>query len=58
MLDLERDVPTTEADIAAIERVRELNTMDPYEFLAFHLLFAPQHPPTRDIPPFHEPFEL
>jgi hypothetical protein len=54
----EQDVRTTNADIAALERVRELDAMDPYEFLRFHLLFAPMHPPTRDIPPFHEPFTL
>ncbi len=58
MLDLERDVTTTEADVAALEQVRQFNTMDPYEYLRFHLLFAPQHPPTREIPPFHEPFVL
>ena len=58
MLDIEKDVPTTEADIAALERARQLNAMDPYEYLRFHLLFAREHPPTREIPPFHEPFEL
>jgi hypothetical protein len=54
----ELDVPITDADIEALEHARELNAMDPYEFQAFHLLFASQHPPTRDIPPFHEPFTL
>jgi len=58
MFDLERDVPTTDTDVAALEAVRHLNAMDPYEYLRFLLLFAPQHPPTREIPPFHEPFEL
>ena len=54
----QQDVPTHPADVVALERARTLNTMDPYEFLQFHLLFASRHPPTRDIPPFHEPFTL
>ncbi len=56
--NFERDVPTTAADVEALERARSLNAMDPYEFLQFHLLFSPHHPPTREIPPFHEPFSL
>jgi hypothetical protein len=56
--NIEIDVPTTAEDIAALERARASNTMDPYQFMRFHLLFAPQHPNTREIPPFHEPFTL
>jgi hypothetical protein len=54
----EQDVPTTSEDVAALEFARTQNAMDPHEFLAFHLLFEDRFPPTRDIPPFHEPFTL
>ena len=54
---LELPEPTA-ADNAALERVRVLNAMDPHEYLAFLLAFAPQHPPSRDVTVWPEPFEL
>ena len=58
VLDFETAVPTTAADVDALERARLFNAMDPHEYLAFLLAFTDRHPPGRDIPPFHEPFEL
>lgn len=55
---LDLDLPAlTPDEIAALERVRELNRMDPHEYLAFLLAFAPMHPPGREIID-GEPFSL
>lgn len=57
--DFERDVPTTAEDIAALERVRELNAMDPHEYLAFLNTFLPKHPPGSETnSEDDEPFTL
>jgi hypothetical protein len=45
---LEQDVPTTAEDTAALERIRELNAMDPHEYLAFLVAFSKHHPPGRE----------
>ena len=56
---IETDVPTTPADNLALWRVRELNTMDPYEYLEFLVRFTKDLPPSREIDgPWPEPFEL
>lgn len=39
-------------------KVRELNRMDPHEYLEFLLQFAPMHPPSRETSEGVEPFEL
>ena len=52
------DTPTTAEDVEALLRVRSYDRLDPMAYLAFLLEFAPQHPPTREIPPLHEPFVL
>jgi hypothetical protein len=49
---------TTPEDVAALDRVRSLNYLEPVEYLRFLLAFADLHPPTREIPPRHEPFVL
>ncbi len=49
---------TTAEDVAALDRVRTLNRLDAAEYLRFLLQFSASHPPTRDIPPRHEPFTL
>jgi hypothetical protein len=49
---------TTEADRAALLAIRALDRLDPYEYLRFLEAFTDQHPPTREIPPRHEPFVL
>lgn len=51
-------VPTTAADVQILERVREFNRLDPHEYLAFLMIFAPRHPPDREIPQRQEPFTL
>lgn len=49
----------TPEDSATLAQVRDqYNVMDPHEYLAFLLQFSKSHPPTREIPPFHEPFKL
>jgi len=54
---LEVDVPTTAADNEALWRVRQLNQMDPHEYLEFLLLFTKDLPADRHITD-GEPFEL
>ncbi|HEX8155410.1 MAG TPA: hypothetical protein VF698_19910 [Thermoanaerobaculia bacterium] len=49
--------PTAE-DVAALRRMRELNRMDPDEYLAFLIAFSERHPPTREVTSWPEPFEL
>ncbi len=56
--DFLRGVRTTPADAAALQSVRDLNRLDPVQYLAFLRLYAPQHRPTREIPERHEPFTL
>jgi hypothetical protein len=51
-------VATTPEDVQALERVRRFNRLDPKEYLAFLMMFAPRHPPGREIPPRQEPFSL
>ena len=50
--------PTTPEDVIALERARSLDCLDPVEYLSFLKAFASSHPPTREIPPRHEPFKL
>lgn len=57
-LDLERGVVTTAADTEALERMRSLDRLDPVAYLQFLRAFAKGHPPSREIPPSHEPFRL
>lgn len=49
---------TTAEDKAVLHRVRALDHLEPAEYLRFLLAFAELHPPDREIPPRHEPFEL
>jgi len=49
---------TTAEDVAMLHRVRSLDSLDPVEYLRFLLAFTDLHPPTREIPPRHEPFVL
>jgi hypothetical protein len=51
-------VPTTAEDIAALSHVKAFDRMDPQQYLEFLLAFTDRHPPTREIPPNHEPFRL
>ena len=51
-------MPTTAADIAALDRARAFNRLDPVEYLRFLEQFSAKHPPTREIPERHEPFTL
>ena len=56
--DLTFPVPTPE-EAAALERARELNRMDPHQFLEFVKHFIREHPPGRDVKsPNDEPFRL
>ena len=57
-LDLERAVPTSAADLEALERALRFDRLDPVAYLAFLRSFAERHPPTREIPETHEPFRL
>ena len=57
-IDFERGVVTTAQDIEALDRLRRLNYLSPPAYLDFLLTFTSKHPPTRDIPENHEPFEL
>jgi hypothetical protein len=52
------EVGTTAEDVAALLRVRSYDRLDPAAYLAFLEEFAAKHPPTREIPPRHEPFVL
>jgi len=56
--NFDADVPTTAADNAALWRVRELNRMDPVEYLEFLLTFTDGAPASREIVAFDEPFTL
>jgi hypothetical protein len=58
LLDLEKAVPATIEDPAALRRARELNRMTPAEYLEFLLAFAPLHPPGRETSEGMEPFKL
>lgn len=58
LLDLERGIPTTAEDVAALERAKKLDRLSPEQYLQFLLTFTRSHPPGREIPPFHEPFRL
>ena len=51
-------VPTTAADVAALENARTHDRLDPRRYLEFLLAFSERHPPDREIPPRHEPFTL
>ena len=52
-----RDVPITAADNEAMWHARELNDMDPHEYLQFLLTFTKDLPPDRHIID-SDPFEL
>ena len=54
---LDRQITTAE-DVAALNRVRELDRLDPFSYLEFLVEFSQRHPPTREIPSRHEPFRL
>jgi len=55
----EEDVPTTAADNAALWRARDLNAMDPHEYLDFLIRFTKGLPPSRETnSDTDEPFEL
>ena len=58
MSNLEADVPTTAADNDALWRVRDLNRMEPAEYLEFLLTFTEGVPASREICAFDEPFTL
>lgn len=49
---------STQEDSEALHRVRALDTLDPVSYLQFLVTFSELHPPTREIPPRHEPFVL
>lgn len=49
---------TTDEDVAMLHRVRALDSLGPVEYLKFLEAFTDLHPPTREIPPHHEPFVL
>ena len=50
--------PTPE-EREALERARQLNRMDPHEYLRFLLQFSKNHPPSRETnSPDDEPFTL
>jgi hypothetical protein len=51
-------VTTTPEDVEALARVRSLDYLGPVEYLRFLIAFSALHPPTREIPPRHEPFVL
>ena len=48
----------TGEDVEALTRVKVFDRMDPQQYLEFLLAFIDRHPPTREIPPNHEPFRL
>jgi hypothetical protein len=55
----EQDVPTTTADNEALWRVRDLNQMNPDEYLKFLLAFTAHLPPSRETnSDSDEPFTL
>ena len=55
----ETDVPITDADRAALWRLRDLNAMGPQEYLEFLRRFANKDDaPERRNEPWTEPFEL
>ncbi len=56
--DLFAGVQTTVEEVEALEAVRRLDHLDPVQYLDFLKQFAPRHPPSREIPPRHEPFVL
>lgn len=51
-------VPTTPEDLAMLRGVRELDRLDPQQYLEFLIAFSERHRPTREIPERHEPFVL
>jgi hypothetical protein len=51
-------VPTTSADLAALDESRLAVRLDPKHYLKFLEEFSKRHPPSREIPPKHEPFSL
>ena len=58
-LDLERDMPTTAEDIAALERARTLHPLPPGEYQRWVDLIEAHHPPERrDNTDEDQPFEL
>jgi hypothetical protein len=57
-IDFARGVITTAEDTEFLLRVRQLNRLDPWSYLEFLRSFAERHPPSREIPPRHEPFRL
>jgi hypothetical protein len=57
-LDFESDLSTTSVDIEALDRVRRFNYLPPRQYLQFLLQFGQNVPPSREVHPFDEPFEL
>jgi hypothetical protein len=52
------DFVTTPQDAEMLERIRAHDALDSFEYLRFLLAFTDAHPPTREIPERHEPFQL
>jgi hypothetical protein len=58
-LDLERDMPTTAEDVAALDRARLLQPLPPGDYQRWIDLIEAHHPlPSRNNTDADEPFEL
>ena len=60
-MNLDRDLPTTEADVAALRRARVDARVEPIDYLAFLRIFGETPPDVlraRSGPCADEPFEL
>jgi len=58
-LDLEKDLPTTPADVAALKRIRERQRLGFADYLEFlSRLELPDHGVRRKTHEGYEPFEL
>jgi len=57
-LDLERDLPTTAEDVAALRRIREVRRMSFADYLRFLSRLEPPSRSPRKTHAGHAPFEL
>jgi hypothetical protein len=57
-VDFERDVPTTIADIQALERARQLPPLADEAYLDWLTALTKRHPASDHITPWPEPFTL
>jgi hypothetical protein len=59
-LDLEKDLPTTPEDVAALRRIRDGRRMSFEEYLQFlsRLSFPEPKEPRKTFASWYEPFEL